>query len=78
MATVSGKKMKITPAQTNILASTRMIKSTVRVIFNGSQAIATSVPTKMTKDMDTERCFGPMARSTKATGSKECNTASGR
>ena len=78
MATVSGKKMKTTPVQTNTLVSTRMIKSTVKVSLNGSQAIATLGPTKMTKDTDTERCFGPMARSTKATGSKACSTASAR
>lgn len=78
MATVSGKKMKTTQTQTNTLVSTRMIKNTVKGSFSGSQATATSVLIRMTRDTDTERCFGPMGQSTKATGSKACSTASAR
>jgi hypothetical protein len=68
MAKVNGAKGQLHKTAINMKVSTKMIKNKVLVLLLGKVEIGTEERTKMTKDMDTERCIGLTARVTKVNG----------
>ena len=70
----NGGKERTHPIVTNMKASTKSTKNQDQAFSHGRAETSTAAVIKMMSDTAMEKCIGPMAAATKATGKMESNT----